>query len=183
MAIVALSWGWAEAELIKVEKLTKIEQEQLQEVQKTIAIATKKMNDLKKEIMTNHSMVPQYHMEWSTEVVFDGNFILIYYRNHMPESEILSYESNENGNITLPPAGADLESRIKALEIHPEKLIMTLAIVGMTLGVAGAKMDIQKWGEIREKVKEKTDSELAKEVYNLTHFTDEEIKAIISLLF
>ena len=64
-----------------------------------------------------------------------------------------------------------------------KKLIMTLAIVGMTLGVAGAKMNIQKWGEIREKVKEKTDSELAKEVYNLTHFTDEEIKAIISLLF
>ena len=39
-------------------------------------------------------------------------------------------------------------------------------------------MDPQKWKKIREKVKEKTDSEFATEASILTRFTDEEIKAI-----
>jgi hypothetical protein len=39
-------------------------------------------------------------------------------------------------------------------------------------------MDAAKWKEIREKAREKTDSQFASEASGLTRLTDEEIKAI-----
>jgi hypothetical protein len=87
---VGLKGGDVEAgELRKVEKLTEIEILQLKGAREVAREANDKLRELQDRIARDHKMNSVYYMEWSSWYEINGDFILLYYTNHMGGSNFI----------------------------------------------------------------------------------------------
>jgi hypothetical protein len=79
MAMIAV----ADTVLSRVEKLTVTEIANLNAAKQQVEIANSNLDKVKAEIIKSHSMRAVNYMEWSANVVFDGDYILQYQTNKM----------------------------------------------------------------------------------------------------
>ena len=84
LALILMMGGVAMGETLRrAETMTAEEITELYAAHQSVLEAKAKVEAIKHKIAKAHSMGKVDWMEWSTRVAFDGDFILLYYTNHM----------------------------------------------------------------------------------------------------